>query len=392
MALVRAVPGDRLRDIVFPIWDSNPLAAHGFLSFNSAEEFASRKAYWGHTQAYLLLMYALYRVNGLVGIASLRVYLFSGMAFSSIPLLRVSTVLIGKVGIGLREVVLSLLALVFLMTSPFYWVSLGKMNVDNTMFLTCGFLFLSSYFASTRSFNSKLYLFSSIPVVLFGPLISILQSGFYVLLDFFSESRRGLLRPAGVVLLISLVSSFISPTVSKIMGYTTSSSGWLFRAGLDGDISYFVNFLQSLFYPYYPRSILYLALPFVFLGSQLLCLKLDRSRSTSPSISDSIDWFVLYGGIVSYYVVTFALWPQSISIHPYLYDFMLLLPVYVAIFFNFLLCRFSVRFFAVMSIALWILVQSNLIVIAQSARNPKNIPDFPVTCADSGCGEQMRTK
>lgn len=40
MALVRAVPGDRLRDIVFPIWDSNPLAAHGFLSFNSAEEFA----------------------------------------------------------------------------------------------------------------------------------------------------------------------------------------------------------------------------------------------------------------------------------------------------------------------------------------------------------------
>lgn len=337
-------------------------------------------------------MYALYRVNGLVGIASLRVYSFLGMAFLSIPLLRVSTVLIGKVGIGLREVVLSLLALVFLMTSPFYWVSLGKMNVDNTMFLTCGFLFLSSYFASTRSFNSKLYLFSSIPVVLFGPLISILQSGFYVLLDFFSESRRGLLRPAGVVLLISLVSSFISPTVSKIMGYTTSSSGWLFRAGLDGDISYFVNFLQSLFYPYYPRSILYLALPFVFLGSQLLCLKLDRSRSTSPSISDSIDWFVLYGGIVSYYVVTFALWPQSISIHPYLYDFMLLLPVYVAIFFNFLLCRFSVRFFAVMSIALWILVQSNLIVIAQSARNPKNIPDFPVTCADSGCGEQMRTK
>ncbi|MCG6533932.1 MAG: hypothetical protein L7F78_04430 [Syntrophales bacterium LBB04] len=392
MALVRAVPGDRLRDIVFPIWDSHPLAAHGFLSFNSAEEFASRKLYLGHTQAYMLFMYVLYKLNGVIGLASLRVYSFLGMAFLSIPLLRVSKELIGEVGIGLREAFLALLALLFLITSPFYWVSLGKINADNPMFLTCGFLFLSSYFAAVINSNSRLYILSSIPVVLFAPLISVLQSVFFILLEFFSESKRGLLRPAGVVLLISLVSSSVGPIISKIMGFTPSSSSWIFRAGLDGDISYFVNFFQSLFYPLYPRNSFYLALPFVFLGSQLLCAKLDRGIAISTWLSDSIDWFVLYGGIASYYVTTLALWPQSVSIHPYLYDFMLLLPVYLAIFFNFLLYRFSVRFFVVMSTILWILIQSNLIVIAQSGRNPKNIPDFPVTCTAWGCGEQMRTK
>lgn len=130
----------------------------------------------------------------------------------------------------------------------------------------------------------------------------------------------------------------------------------------------------------------------MFFAGQLLCAKLDRGVSKVTWLADSIDWFVLYGGVASYYVATLALWPQSISIHPYLYDFMLLLPVHLAIFFNFLLYRFSVRFFVVMSVLLWILIQSNLIVIAQSGKHPKNIPDFPVTCTAWGCGEQMRTK
>ena len=391
MALVRAVPGDRLHDLVFPIWDSNPLTAHGFLSFNSVDDFNSRKAYWGHTQAYMLFMYILYKFNGVIGVASLRVYSFLGMVFLSIPLLRVAKVQIGEVGIRLRELVLVVLSLVYLMTSPFYWVSLGKANVDNTMFLTCGFLFLASYFASVK-FNPRLYISSSIPIVLFAPLISAIQAVFFVLLEVFSEPKRGMLRSTGIVLFISMLSASVGPTISKIMGVGSSSSSWFFRSGLDGDISYFVNFFQSLVYPYYARDIFYLALPFVFLGGQLLCAKLDRGVSKVKGSFESIDYFVLYGGIASAYVVCFALWPQAVSIHPYMYDFMLLIPVYLAIFFNFLLYRFSVRFFVVMSIILWILIQSNLIVIAQSGKNPRNVPDFPTTCTVAGCGEQMRTK
>jgi hypothetical protein len=391
MALLRAIPGDRLRDIVFPIWDSNPLAAHGFFSFYSTDDFLYRKSYWGITQAYMLFMYGLYKFNGVIGVASLRVYSFFGMALLSIPLLRVAKVLIGDVGIGLRELLLVMLSLAYLVTSPFYWVSLGKTNADNPMFLTCGFLFLSSYYASVK-FDSKSYIFSSIPVVLFSPLISALQAGFFIFIEIFSESKRGMLRGVGIVLLISVLSASAGPTISKIMGFQTSSSSWIFRSGLDGDISYFVNFFNSMVYPFYPRNTFYLALPLVFLGIQLLCAKLDRGVSRVTGLSDSIDYFVLYGGVASFYIATLAFWPQSVSIHPYLYDFMLLLPVYLAIFFNFLLYRFSVRFFVIMSIILFILIQSNLIVIAQSGRNPKNIPDFPVTCVVLGCGEQMRTK
>ena len=391
MALVRAVPGDRLNDIVFPIWDSNPLATHGFFSFNSADDFSSRKAYWGHTQAYMLFMYVLYKLNGAMGFVSLRVYSFLGMVFLAIPLLRVAKVQIGEAEIGLRETCLVSLSLIYMITSPFYWVSLGKENVDNYCLQICGFLFLSSYFAAVK-FNSKLYVLSSIPMVLFGPLMSAIQATFFILLDFFSKSKREMLRGTVIVLFISLLSYSVGPTISKIMGFGTSSSSWLFRSGLDGDISYFVNFFQSVVHPYYARDIFYLVLPFVFLGGQLLCVKLDRGVSRVTGYSASIDYFVLYGGVASTYLAALTLWPQAVSIHPYMYDFMLLLPVYLAMFFNFLLYRFSVRFFVVMSIVLFILIQSNLIVIAQSGRNPKNVPDFPSTCTVAGCGKQMRTQ
>ena len=52
---------------------------------------------------------------------------------------------------------------------------------------------------------------------------------------------------------------------------------------------------------------------------------------TSPLAGIGMFYFLLF----SQYVITGLLWPQAVAIHPYLYDYLLMAPVFVAIVLNF---------------------------------------------------------
>ncbi|MNY26827.1 hypothetical protein D3C86_1606970 [compost metagenome] len=151
---------------------------------------------------------------------------------------------------------------------------------------------------------------------------------------------RQICRLALVALVAAVVFYLPSPLISKVLGFTSSNSGWLFRAGLDGDTAYFNNVLKSILDPQFPRPIPTIAVPILFLVAQLAYFRVIRRResagvtapaSTSPLAGISMFYYLLF----SQYVMTSLLWPQAVAIHPYLFDYLLMAPVFVAIVLNF---------------------------------------------------------
>ena len=114
-------------------------------------------------------------------------------------------------------------------------------------------------------------------------------------------------------------------------GYSDLSSSFAFRAGLDGDTRYFQDVAQAVIHPYcctalrVPISLragavwglLFPAfVPLVFAvacGFWQTCR--DRTRVTAAFLF-----------LVAPYLWSLALVPQSVSIHPFLYDHLLFLP------------------------------------------------------------------
>jgi len=151
---------------------------------------------------------------------------------------------------------------------------------------------------------------------------------------------RRMCRLALVALVAAVAFYLPSPLISKALGFTSSNSGWLFRAGLDGDTSYFTNIVKSILDPQFPRPIPTIAVPILFLVAQLAYFRMIKRREpagvatpaeTSPLAGVRLFYYLLF----SQYMMTSLLWPQAIAIHPYLYDYLLMAPVFVAIVLNF---------------------------------------------------------
>jgi hypothetical protein len=151
---------------------------------------------------------------------------------------------------------------------------------------------------------------------------------------------KRLCRLALVALVAGVTFYLPSPIISRVLGFTSSNSGWLFRSGLDGDATYFTNIVKSVLDPQFPRPIPTIAVPVLFLVAQLISFRLIKRpvpsgvaspTGTSPLAGASIFYYLLF----SQYLMTSLLWPQAVAIHPYLYDYLLLAPVFVTIILNF---------------------------------------------------------
>ena len=111
-------------------------------------------------------------------------------------------------------------------------------------------------------------------------------------------------------------------------GVPLTASSFTFRSGLDGDTRYFTSLAQAALAPCplaccYLRSAADLLLP----GLVLLCavgpLTLFDRGATSVSLSRQLLF------LATPYLVSLILFPQSVSIHPYLYDHLLMVPIVV---------------------------------------------------------------
>jgi hypothetical protein len=366
---------ERLRDITFHIWDNYPVYKHGFLVFLSPDQFARNIAYSNHSTAYLFYMYTLYKIEMFIPSFQMRVV---GALFNMISLAGAMFYIISCVTekrIALMKSLLTLLAVIFMISMPGFWISAASFNVDNSFPLIFMLLLLISFFIWQDKGNGKRVWISITLFALFSPLSAVLLG---LALYLYSLQRDGLdknlFKLATSAAFMGCIFYFQAPVVSEILGFTSSNSGWLFRAGLDGDTTYFFNAFMSVVSPYYPRPLHIIAIPILLLLAQAVYFrtvarkeKLEGGKSRGAQFTSSTGIF--YYLIFSQYIFTWLLWPQAIAIHPYIYDYLFLAPVSVLIILNFLVFPTNCNYSRLWVLALLFFISFNFQQIAQSKCN-----------------------
>lgn len=329
---------ERLRDMTFPVWDKFSFLRHGFLVFLTKNDFYEGVAYSNNSTAYLLFMYPFYKIEMLMHQLPMRVVVaYIEMIFyvTVIGFILFSNL---KQRLKFDQAILILLAVMFLVTMPDFWISAGKFNVDNPFRLQFPLLLLIAFLLSRGEFSGiRLW----IPLGIFCILapISAALLGFFLAVSSIKNAVfcKKLIKLSLAIIFIS-VTVYLQPVLtSKILGFSSSNSSWIFRAGLDGDVSSFNNAFNSVLQPFYPRPMYLILVPLSLLLLQLALIKLRYKASNDIDLTllSGFDLKLFYGILFSQYLITLLLWPQAVSIHPYLYDFMLVGPIYTLIVFNF---------------------------------------------------------
>ena len=169
------------------------------------------------------------------------------------------------------------------------------------------------------------------------PFSGALLGAFLLLLAARDGSANNKLITLSVITILVGAIVYLQPViVSKLLGFDASNSSWLFRSGLDGDRTYFSNVWGAIFSPHFPRPPHLLLVPITLLLTQMLSIAKKPGLAYPLSNSSAWNASLFYSVLFSQYILTCLFWPQAISIHPYLYDHLLLAPIGVWIIFNFL--------------------------------------------------------
>ncbi|WP_247263006.1 MULTISPECIES: hypothetical protein [Pseudomonas] len=336
-----ATAPERLRSYTFPIWEQHAFSQHGFLVFYSMENYANKIAYSNHATAYLFYMYALYKVEMYVHALPMRV---TGAFLNIISLAGVTFFFLSRLvekRLAFGQGLLILLSVVFMVSMPGFWISSARFNVDNTFPLIFAFQAMAAFLIWRNQERSGTVMTVIVCFAVFSPISAALLGVALLVWACRSDGLDRRMCRLALVALVAAVAFYLpSPLISKALGFTSSNSGWLFRAGLDGDTSYFTNIVKSILDPQFPRPIPTIAVPILFLVAQLAYFRMIKRREpagvatpaeTSPLAGVRLFYYLLF----SQYMMTSLLWPQAIAIHPYLYDYLLMAPVFVAIVLNF---------------------------------------------------------
>lgn len=365
MAVKADASPERLRDFTFPVWQQYSFLKHGFLVFLSSGDFESRAAYSNHSTAYLLFMNVLFRLQLVYSGLSMRI---SGAYTAMAGTLLV----IGFIGFSqmrdkfeLKRGALVVLGLIYFLTMPTYWISVGKFNVDNVFIVQFPILILLAYKLSYGQTEGRGFWILSIIFGMVGSIISVLLGLFLLLKSCQANAMARRFRFFGIFFIILGGISYLGPVlVSKFLGFKSQNSSWLFRSGLDGDVSYYSNFFNSVFFPQFSRPYFLLIVPAGLLLAQLIYSYIsNRALVMEKDVSRSNFLQILF----SIYVLTLLFWPQAVSIHPYLYDYLLIGPIVVWIILNFSLNTEYMRHFVFWVLLMLFLVMFNVTEIAQAA-------------------------
>lgn len=358
---------ERLRDITFYIWDNYPFAKHGYLVFISINDFEKGIAYSHHSSFYLMLMYVLYKVEVFCPALPMRATVAVLNVLALVAVIIYIAASQENRRIGFRQGILFLFSIAFTITMPGYWISAGRFNVDNSIPLIISALMLVAYWVDRdEPFWPKLWL-SVFLFGIFAPISAVLFGAFLVLLAFREEGADKKLMTLAVGIMFIGVIAYMQPAiVSKVLGFKASNSGWLFRSGLDGDRSYFSNIWESVFSPHFPRPPHLLLVPIALLLVQMRAIAAKLGVANSLSGSSGTTAGVFYSILFSQYILTCLFWPQAVSIHPYLYDYLALAPICVWITFNFLESKALHDGWRLWVVVLMFLISFNLQQIAQA--------------------------
>jgi hypothetical protein len=366
MAAVANMRPERLRDFTFPIWHQYPVAKHGFLTFLDADGYAKGQAYANEPTLYVWFMWVLYRIGSIFPGATMRLTgAFIGM---SATLLAIGCAIRRPSweNLDFRRGVLLLAAFCYFLTLPTFWVSLGKFNVDNVFVLIFPVLLFASALIAKHGPHGKAFWLTALLMCLLMPMTAALLGMFIGLRAVFSQRFDLRMLRSAILIAVIAVAVYLQPViVAKLLHFTSENSTWLFRSGLDGDMRFYGNFIDSVLVPQFNRPMYFVLIPVALLVFQLWYRRTFAPESSRSGLDGCPDAMMPY--VFSSYLLTLLFWPQAVSIHPYLYDPILLGPIGAWVVLNFAMPGVHERHYLSWLFVLMFLITLNVTKIAQAA-------------------------
>lgn len=361
---------ERLSDITFPIWDTYPVRDHLFLTYLKPVHIEEKIVYVHHSYGFLFFMYALNRIANLLGVGLRAIYAYLCMALSVFMIAYITLKEYKQNLHDIGKLAVFLAALAAHVSMSVFWLGVGGYNVDNTMSLFFPAFLFVSYAIYKETYSVKFLCCFSLFVTFFlCTFFPILIGLYYFFMMFFKVVPR-----TGKTIKVMVFTVFaglffraLPIVVAIINGRTLNRAtfdSFLFRSGLDGDASRYSDAISAVFSPAHPRPAILVIVPFIpliILGFLLLLKKQVQEQDSIP--------YVTFHVLVSPYLLTLLFFPQAITIHPYLYDYLLIAPATVIVIFNLLNTKLSPGYRMFWFLLLAFIVMFNLTKIAQYAKN-----------------------
>jgi hypothetical protein len=310
----------------FAGWSQYPVASHLFLMEFEPGDFAQGRVYVSGTYLFIFSAYAcMAPFHFLLGFPY-------NVAHNFLPYFYVSCLIL-LLGLTtrkqLREIsekrssllwLLVFISLGVTVTDPLPWVSSYNGNRDNPFILAAGlFCYLSTWVFYDEVPKTEL-LVVGIFLALWAPIFI----PAWILCGLFFHSslilERKWIWQVTVVSALAALSVVVPVLIVRWAGLTPTGSGFLFRSGLDGSREYMTSIFQAIFRPSDPRP--WPTGSYFLLGalSAIFFHYFFKGRSRYRALPQALFLLIPYA--------SFAIFlPQLTSIHPFLTDVLLLVPV-----------------------------------------------------------------
>jgi hypothetical protein len=322
------------------VWESNRAADHLYLAWRSQEAFDERVVYANHVHPYLLTMYgwvtAVRRLGGLTlwQASNTSMVLPVLILIAAFALLVARSKVLTELG-SVGSLLLAFLGIGVLLTTWRLWIDLVRFNSDNpypllaSVFVIVYAMLLPPMQPVAAAIAAAMFAALS-PVntpMLLVPVLCLFTRGARDWREAWI-ANRSVLVVCGVAVIAGVVSYLDPRLLIAWKGYHAQESSFLFRSGLDGDTRYFSGILQAAIAPCptnccYARTLSDLVWPAVLPLAIFGPLTIWRGPRTDFSVGRTFLF------LASPYLLSLILFPQSVSVHPYLYDHMFLIPVVV---------------------------------------------------------------
>lgn len=323
------------------VWQMNPPSEHLFLAWRSQADFQHRIVYANHVHPFLLTMYAWVRAAQQLG--HLRLWQASNttILLPVFVLIASFVTLLARSGtLRQRSRVAQLfplfLAIGILLTTWRLWIDLVRFDSDNPYPLLAGILVLLYALLLPPIQTGAAAVTAAVFAALSPTVTPMAILPVMCLFGRAGKNARDVLRQNRSVIVICVAAfvagaaSYLEPRVLiRWYGFEAQQSSLLFRSGLDGDTTYFTGMLQAAVAPCptkccYARTLADLLIPSGVPLAILAPLVWWWSRSQARMVGR------LFLFLITPYLMSVILFPQSVSIHPYLYDHWFIIPVVVS--------------------------------------------------------------
>jgi len=325
---------DRLL-LTFQIWETHSPSEHLYLAWLTREDFSRHAVYTNHLHPYLFFLYGVSKAVQLITGLPLAVgknataFVVSAVGVAAFAALAHRIASRGDRRWTFYATMFA--ALGFFVTEAHYWTYIYTTNIDSVfpLWIYCAAILWAAAEPRVTDRNGRLIVAASILFAAFGWLYTPLVMaalwccfGSSARRTIASAPNRVLIRASAAAVLVCVFVYAIPRMLALWKGYSFSDSSFLFRSGLDGDTAYFHNPVQAVFRPYWgpARSLSDILFPaFVPL---LVCGAVAMGGGRARRVRTLSGIVFLF----SPYVFSLALFPQSVSVHVYLYDQLLFLP------------------------------------------------------------------